>query len=134
VSEFILGLILGGYTGWWLCSRRKSDRTPRIYQVALSTRSAVYLHEFGTLDIPRAHAIASRIARGMPVRYKSLVGKGKLLRRSEWDRIIAGELVKRGMMVRHHDRTLTPSPQFYQACCKLAGIAHAQTRTGAQEE
>lgn len=122
MAEFLLGAVLGLAAGYWLSSRRRANRTPRIYPVTVATRQMVYLREFGTLPIDRAHALASRIARGQAVRYRSLVGKGKLLRRSEWDRIVSGEMVARGLLRRAANRTLAPSPEFVTFCQHL--IAH----------
>jgi hypothetical protein len=122
VAIFACGVGLG----WWLRSRQADNNKPRIYAVQSNMRQAVYLHEFGTLDIPRAEAFASRVAANRPIRYRSLVGKHKLLRRSEWDRIITGEMVSRGLLMRQANKTLIPSPDFINYCRHLVA-SHART-------
>lgn len=81
------------------------------------------------LDLPRAYALAARIVAGHPLRYRSMVGKGKLLRRSEWDNIIAGEWVERGYAYKGTDRSYHPTPECVAFCER---ILPARARTGAR--
>ena len=130
LAWLIIGALGGGWAGWQLRGRQRSNREPRIYAVQANLKAVVYLRDFGTIEQDRAFAFASRIARGVPIRYRTLVGKGKLLRRSQWDRIVSGEMVSRGVLVRNTDKTLAPSPEFTNFCAKLVASRARAARTG----
>ena len=128
--EFLGGLLIGGYVGWWLRKRygRKYGARQDTYYVTVSPTTTVVLREFGKLDHARALALCARIAGGRPIRYRSMVGRGKLLRRGEWDRLIAGEWRARGWMVRGTDRVYHPSPECISYCERWVP-SHARTGT-----
>ena len=106
----------------------KGDRTFGTVAV-VDGRRTLYLSNFGKLPAPKARAFAWRVSKGEPIRYRKLVGKGKLFTRTEWDAIIAGELVDRGMIARgRKNQPLTATPKFIQVCDQMYPD-RARTRT-----
>lgn len=121
-SAGIVIFLAGYWVGCWQMRRlykRYGPRQDRHY-VEIEPGQLVILSEFGKLPMARARALAALIAHGCRIRSRTLVGKGKLLRRSEWDALIAGEWRDRGWTVKGTDGIYTPSPTCIAFCEKIA--------------
>jgi hypothetical protein len=124
----VLCLILGWWAGRWYERRQPGTQQKRRLEVVLAVDGATtyYIRDFAMLDVGKAKALASRIARGVPIRCNKMVGKGRLLTRREWDNVIIEGLLAHGKLVRERNRTLTPTPEFVKVCAELV---HAHART-----
>jgi hypothetical protein len=123
--EWIVGLAIGLVIGWVLRGWRRGEPFDQAEPIRIENGSqTLYLY---SLDRERMRALAERIKAGRPIRYRILVGKGKLLRRSEWDKFTS-ECVQRGLLNRAPNGIYSPSPtglKFFEA---LADPAHARTQ------
>ncbi len=124
--DFIWGILLGLLIGFIVWGWKRSEPHEQYTRVWIQDgpRHAIILY---SLDAARLRALAERFKAGRPFRYKSLVGRGKLLRRSEWDKLTR-ECVQREIMTRGKDRIYSLTPTGEAFFSQLAETSHARAQ------
>ncbi len=119
---FVIGCIVGAVLAVKWHTGGKKEQYARVW-IQDGSNHAIILY---SLYVDRVRALAERIKAGRPFRYKTLVGKGKLLRRSEWDKFTR-ECVQRGILQQSPNKIYSPTPlgeKFFENL----GTPHARTR------
>ena len=124
--EFIWGILIGlliGFIVWGYKRKTPFQEYSKIWIDADGGKHVVILR---SIDPDRFAALAARINSGHKFRFAALVGRGKLLSRSEWVKL-RKELIDREIMQLNRDRTLSPTPLGWQVFKTYADAARAQT-------
>lgn len=121
ILVFALGLLAG-----YILFHPKDDSNFQEYTKIWIQDGTNHVIVLRSLTRDKILAIAYRITAGRPFRYRSLVGKGKLLTRSQWDHFTA-ECVDRGILERGKNRILTPSPTGFKFFTELTTSSHTHT-------